>query len=261
MEKTKNYLKYGKEFKKINILSIILYTLMIILVLFMMFGPIFSFVTEKQITLEDFNNDLEAYLKYLSQFPPEQQISGIVSVRQNVSFFDELWLGIKNFSSTESGVGNQILSLLIILGPLITAFYTIVEVILGIKRLVNELYGLKNFDNYALLEYTKIKQDVDGASKAKASREWRKYAIAYCWLLSIFYGRFFVPLFADYASFSVSCESYLAKITGVSAWFLFVAVLFVGYIAISILISKEKKKVTIRIVEDLNNGEETENAA
>ncbi len=230
---TKAYLEYEEDFKKINYFKIGIKILEIILAFLLIFLPIFiSENVTPTLTIEDFNNDVIAYSKYLSSL-----------TSKSFSIFDELIRNIDFIITDDSE--NAAIALVYVLFPAFSAVMAIVLLVTVGKELYSFIVADKDTEKLAMLEYNKIKK-TGYIDKKKGGFFKKQSALALITFIfcAVIYGVIMSKIF-DMSPFAgaINQITYLSSLKGVSAQIVFPIIFLVGYAVMTYFTKKKENKV------------------
>ncbi len=179
-KKEERYLKYREDFKKVNLYSLIREILAMILILLIIFLPIYSYSYEMNFMEQDFPT-MEAYLEFIKNLTPEQILNGTATVNGNCSVFDELLsliqaFGKQNSASEVESMINYIVGMLIMF-PAATILFGVISLCMSGKNTYESVMNFQKNDDYTLLEYTKLKKTGTTEGKVKIFRQQNIYSL------------------------------------------------------------------------------------
>ncbi len=251
----KPYLNYKEKFKTRNMFLTLSNVLTILLILALLFLPMFSY--EQVVTLEAFGGDVEKYLQYLATIPPEQLLSGKVPViKENFSLFDELLKNISCFSSNSTDESSYIAIVMIML-PAVTTLTSALYAYNATKEIFARLNTTKDFDNYCLLEYSALKKTCGQADQV--GLYWKKqttFQLGLFYIFTLAFGKFFVTLFSDIAPTNLLQYTHMGS-ASISGWIVVGIILFLANLYLSAKAKKQTKELILEIQkEELNENKE-----
>ena len=218
-----NYLKYKSNFEKDNLYQILLNILSIVAVVLVIFAPIFS-VT---VGLGDFK------------------------ATSNYSTFNEFMLSVKCLSSGSSE--ETLIALEFIIFPAVAIIMGIIILIISIKQLI-ETASNRTEDSY-MLSYNLIKKSGTEQEKKSFFKQQTIYSLVLSVIFEVFFAKLFGRLFRE-GGIPMTL-SYLAYVNGISFWAFILAFVFIGYIVIHVIKSKNLKNLKIAILKEEETSEVT----
>lgn len=213
MENKESYLKYQEQFKRINLFALIAHGISILLVLTVIFLPLFK--CKYEILDIEFSKD--------------------------VSIFNEICENFKAFSSNENGA--MFIGIYLLLFPALTVITGGILVFVLGKQLYACVQNLSNVEQMCMLEYAAIKK----SGETKKEKNFFKNQNIYSFL---FYALFTV-IFAVIDGETISSGfSLLANVNGFSGTIVLAIIELVALIVVSYKEKKEKKDVLVAITKE-----------
>lgn len=257
MQKQEIISKYSESMKKYNLFEIAKNALSLLIILMIIFLPIFTVKEEVNIT------DLITEIMYKYENPDEckkalenlkreynlteSQVlkGGIIEVDSCFSTFDEFSVTLKGMTSLEL---ETIASCIM---PFVFPLYIIVMGVICFficsKTLHNSLKGLKEPTEYCLNVYDEMLKR-SGAEKKNFFKQQSVFAMAIYVILMLLFGKVENVLFS-YLNDGESI-SLIARTSGLSAWTILLAVAFIGIAIVSYKYAKIKTKIQNQILDE-----------
>lgn len=246
----KPYLKYTDRFKKLTILNIILYSISILLVLGIIFLPIF--VASIPVDLANVSiKDLEGLLLSNTGSTYLDKETGKLMMKHSFSLFDEVMMNLGALSSDNE---YSILGILFMLFPLFALIMGGIAVAISIKQLISLISRINgNFETISMLEYSTIKKSTQVTEK----KSFIKTQQIYSFIMFTAMSAIFTPIESGiYAKISsgisefINSISYMANVKGISGTFALTVLMIAGYIVVNIMKSRLMKGLLIDITKE-----------
>ncbi len=235
--KSKAYLSYTANVKKINIFSLIMQSLSIVLLLCLLFLPIYKSKYEPEL------EDIES-LEQLGEAMEKGYLE------KSFSLFDEIKIIVAQLTSPLDGEAGNLLMMIDLAGALFVIFEVIFGCILlctTISSLIDTVSSLKNNDKSTMLLYNEM---LKSGNENKKENVWKKQSV----LVIFVYGLFdiFFAKITGRNAFGISITENsrnMENFTGFSAIAIVVLVLLIGYIVMNSLKKHESKRMLLSITQ------------
>ncbi len=222
MENKESYLKYQEQFKRINLFALIAHSVSILLVLTVIFLPLFK-------------------CKY--------EILGI-EFSKDVSIFNEICENFKAFSSNEDGA--MFMGIYLLIFPALTAITGGCLVFVLGKQLYACVQNLSNVEQMCMLEYVAIKKSGDTKKEKNFFKNQNIYSFLFCALFTVVFATIDGEIFSS--NFSL-----LANVSGLSGTVILAIIELVALIVVNYKKKKEKKEVLVAITKEEFEQKQVEN--
>ena len=235
-----NQMIYKEQFKKTNILSLCMQILTILMILFLIFLPIYQCNCTMTDTFEfdSPEEELEAV--------GEMLLNGYV--KRNFSLFEEIKLMYQQYKSGDFEIYVILYEALF---PLFQIIDGVVLLFMIIKQMMGTISGLMNPEDDALLKYQEIKKMGTEQKKNSWMKSQSAYTLVTYAIFDIIFARMFGSLMGN------ASIRHMTEFSGVSAFGYIALVLVVVYFIIGSIAKAEKKKIQLAIArEELQQGQE-----
>lgn len=241
-DKNIQYEKYKKPLKMHVITQVVFSGLALVLVILLLFVPMFSINFEK---LSESETELAATLPGVESALEKWLEKGADGdFKLSFSVFDEIKLALSSIGDTDAS------SITSAMFQIFAIIFLAVSAIIGVVSLIKNISGILNIDNYTVDIYADIKTNAD----KKRSRK-DMYSNPMYWLVS---GIIFEVLAVVMGkvmgsvleSGSESATSFISYCNGVSGWIAFIIIFAVLAIAAYVYSSQLKGKVKTQILRE-----------
>lgn len=249
---TKSYEKYLGSFRKQSLYSMVKNAILLLLTFILIFAPIYKTSYEWKFSVNDFSN-MNDYLSFIATLTPEEVLNGSTTITKNFSIFDELLYTLDSALSKSDSIAS-IMSTIFLLFPLSTVIMGCTALFTCAKQLYESFKNYKETDQFAMLEYYKIKKSGDNEKKKSLFKGQISFSFIIYSIMTPICSRIFMIFIEKTLSMAsvgnIGTISLFADFGGLSIWVVPAILGLVGFAAISFLYNKESKATKAAIIQE-----------
>ncbi len=246
------YKKYTEQVKKKNILELVLQVLALLMILAIIFVPIYKCDVKSISYVPIYENQVVSGGLIPITMPVMVGTQKVVTSAGSMffSFFNDAYNLIKQGFDVLSSGETYTAYFLLLEGmyPLIIIVQSIMLIVMSIKQIAASVSSLLDTNTGAMIEYNRLSTSSGSGEKPGFFKKQTAYNIVYLMGLDVVFSKLFSLILGS------SSVRYLSDVSGVSPFIVIPVILLIGYIVVSVIKKKTEKKMLVEIVNEKYNA-------